>query len=371
MNVIKHCLGITKGAPHRLQNNSGLCPAGLDNSCNNCYCNAVLQALFPAADFRECAIRYMYAEADITSCLGRLYERCISSNGIQSAKKLLQKICSKNEDFLLGDQQDAHEFLTYLINTMIDEIKALDKTKHNTIHDGEANGGENTTGHAKPQRGKHKKVSSEPNQTWLSGLVEGSVRSETKCHRCQRISGTVEPFITLSLDIFENSSIEECIEQYCAPELLTGKDQFFCEFCNDYTDASKCVLFEQLPPILIIHLKRFKFNMPKPGSYYRGYHEQFERLQYCVISNRELLLESRKQPEAVEYGLFSIVCHVGTSPNYGHYVAISEVDKKWYSCDDLTITRTTNVSEEIGDDFSDGNPNSYILFYRMKTLGAT
>lgn len=356
--------------------NSTLVPVGLENGSNNCYCNAVLQALFPANDFREGVIRLMYSEAEITSCLGRLYERCTSSSGIQSAKKLLQKICKKNEEFIMGDQQDAHEFLTYLINTMIDEMKILDKNRKittTTVHLRDTDG---SMDHArlKPKdkcnlKDKQQKAGSQQKRDWLSKLVEGYLRSETKCHKCNRISGTVEPFITLSLDIFENSTIEDCIERYCAAELLTGKDRFFCDFCKDYCDASRSVVFEELPPVLIIHLKRFKFNMPQAESYHRGHHEPFERLQYSVISNRELILESRKQRYCVDYELFSIVCHVGTSPHYGHYVTISEVNKKWYSCDDLTTTKVGNVNEELGDDTTDGNSNSYILFYRMAALG--
>ncbi|GBE60981.1 ubiquitin carboxyl-terminal hydrolase [Babesia ovata] len=367
--------------PARDSTAAGTGPSGLENTYNNCYCNAVLQALYPIHAFRDRVVRLSQAEAEISSALGQLYERCTGLNGVQSPKKLLQKICKQNEYFVLGDQQDAHEFLTYLINTMMDEIKALnkgDEPKSGAGKDSSGHvGGDGGTGNNRDRSGKRRTPSvaspkqQKPERTWLSRLVEGSLKSETTCDSCSTVTGTLEPFLTLSVDIFENCDISSCIQEYCAPERLTGKNQFYCDNCRAYTDASKRVVFENLPPIFIVHLKRFRFTAISPNTSYSVLYDSFERLPYSVTSNRMVTLQSRTQRTPVVYELFAVVNHVGTSPSYGHYNAITEVDGRWYCCDDSSTVRVSDVSDELGDEQSSGNPNSYILFYRMKALAAS
>ena len=54
-------------------------------------------------------------------------------------------------------------------------------------------------------------------------------------------------------------SIYQCINKYCKVEKLDGKDQVYCGKCKAHQDHTKQVTMYRAPPVLIIHLKRFKF----------------------------------------------------------------------------------------------------------------
>nr|PVC50218.1 ubiquitin carboxyl-terminal hydrolase [Theileria orientalis] len=345
--MLKNYLFISKNGSKTAVCKNEIKFCGLENKFNNCYCNVVIQSLYSYPEFRDRMMEFKKTGIGISSELGKLYSKCVSQPDYQSTKSFLRKICNTNDDFVLGDQQDAHEFLTYLLNVMIDEIREAEENVTKS----------KTSTHSK-SRHKEKKEK----RTWLNELVEGSVESETKCHECDSVTRMKEPFITLSLDIFENSNIKKCLDQYCDKEVLSGKNKFFCETCNRYCDASKKILFDVLPPILILHLKRFKYNI-KPGSTMCN---MYERLQYQVISSNEIELECNRKKRKVEYQLFSVILHIGTSPDYGHYINISELGGKWYRCDDVNILKLTDHHLEIGDETTSGSDASYILFYRVK-----
>ncbi|ORM41792.1 Ubiquitin carboxyl-terminal hydrolase 3 [Babesia sp. Xinjiang] len=271
------------------------------------------------------------------------------------------------EDFQLGTQQDAHEFFTFLIDAMDNELKALSKEweDHDRI--------------LQEERERIKKADEawekyvprklkKPGRTWLSRLVEGRLSFETTCHECDRENNVVEPFLTISVDIFDGCHVAECLERYCEREILSGSNQYFCENCGHHTNATRRTVFDQLPPIFVVHLKRFTYLDSRETCEINKYFDNFCRVQYLVISDRSIELKSKAQDSAVAYDLFAVVSHVGTSPNYGHYVATTEVDGHWYRCDDDTATMVCNVSAELGDEYTYGNPDSYILFYRMTSI---
>ena len=44
-----------------------------------------------------------------------------------------------------------------------------------------------------------------------------------------------------------------------AMEMLNRDDKFFCDQCCCLQEAQKRMLIKQAPPVLILHLKRFKY----------------------------------------------------------------------------------------------------------------
>ena len=53
-------------------------------------------------------------------------------------------------------------------------------------------------------------------------------------------------------------SIYDCLDAFGQEETLEGVNQYFCSRCQSFNDATKVMEIFKLPPILIIHLKRFK-----------------------------------------------------------------------------------------------------------------
>ncbi|EAN32397.2 Ubiquitin carboxyl-terminal hydrolase family protein [Theileria parva strain Muguga] len=347
MYMLKNCLILSKDGNKKAICDEGVKFSGLENNLNNCYSNVVIQSLYSYHEFRNRMIKMKKTGGAISSELAKLYSKCVTQSDIQSTKGFLKKVCSTKDDFILGDQQDAHEFLTYILNAMIDEIRNLEDeyVKPKTFMSSKSGG----------KRKLEKK-------TWLNELVEGCVKSETRCHECYSVTGMTEPFITLSLNIFDNCDINLCLQRYCDDELLSGKNQFFCEKCDKYCDASKRIVFDLMPPLLILHLKRFKYTT-KPGS---SLCSVYERLPYSVVCSNVIQVNCKRHPCPIVYELFSIISHIGTSPDYGHYINISELGGNWFRCDDASILKLDDYHSEIGDETTSGNDASYILFYRIK-----
>jgi ubiquitin C-terminal hydrolase len=80
----------------------------------------------------------------------------------------------------------------------------------------------------------------------------------------------------LSLDIENNNNIQECLSEYFRPVnfmrcicssnghghngLNRTCNPFRCDQCDMYVGATKTLTINYLPSILILHLKRFRFD---------------------------------------------------------------------------------------------------------------
>jgi ubiquitin C-terminal hydrolase len=64
------------------------------------------------------------------------------------------------------------------------------------------------------------------------------------------------------------------------------------------------------------------------------------------------------EKDNILYDLFAVVVHRGTTATSGHYVAYVKSDNQWYLCNDMDVNKVTNktVHTEI-------NKDGYILFY--------
>jgi ubiquitin C-terminal hydrolase len=96
-------------------------------------------------------------------------------------------------------------------------------------------------------------------------------------------------------------------------------------------------MLDTLPKVMLVHLKRFKvtnFNLKK--------------LNYFINIPNEikldfLLKDSNKYGEKTLYNLVSIVVHVGTGNEYGHYYCIVKLGNKWVKLDDENSTVNSSL----------------------------
>lgn len=152
-------------------------------------------------------------------------------------------------------QQDAHEFLNFLINH-INEIILAERNQ------GKVKTGVTITENGSTLTNNNNNNSSntattEP--TWVHEIFQGVLTSETRCLNCETISSKDENFFDLQVDVDQNTSITHCLRCFSNTETLCSDNKFKCDNCCSYQEAQKRMRVKKLPMILALHLKRFKY----------------------------------------------------------------------------------------------------------------
>ncbi|KAL4070479.1 hypothetical protein J3A83DRAFT_4525498 [Scleroderma citrinum] len=394
---------------------------GLENFGNTCYVNSVLQALYFCGPFRDLVIQHTdpytplrqafasqpsnaanSTSTSISASAHRKHERKptvdgaslngvpnpptppvpssphtlfsalrslyihISQNpaekGTVAPRAFIEKLRELNEAFRNTMHHDAHEFLNYLLNRIVEEIQ---EKKHQPASAEDLSRSVNSSSDAShPQSmvaGSSSSASQAPGSTFVHQIFEGVLTSETRCLTCENVSSRDESFLDLSIDIEQNSSVTACLRQFSASEMLCQKNKFFCDACCDLQEAEKRMKIKQLPNVLALHLKRFKYQEDV---------QRYIKLTYRVAFPFELRLfntvDDVSNPDRL-YQLFAIVVHIGNGPNHGHYISIIKTIDSWLVFDDETVDMIKE--SDIPKYFGESNSGSaYVLYYQAADL---
>ncbi|KAG1719454.1 hypothetical protein EDB19DRAFT_1784488 [Suillus lakei] len=290
----------------------------------------------------------------LISALRSLYIH-ISQNpadkGTVAPRAFIDKLKELNEAFRNTMHQDAHEFLNYLLNKIVEEIEEEKKLLQVPLDDSAHSVKSSSTTSGSPSTGA----------TFIHQIFEGILTSETRCLTCENVSSRDESFLDLSIDIEQNSSVTACLRQFSASEMLCQRNKFFCDGCCDLQEAEKRMKIKRLPNVLALHLKRFKYQEDV---------QKYIKLAYRVAFPFELRLfntiDDAENPDRL-YELFAIVVHIGNGPNHGHYVSIIKTMGTWLVFDDETVE---SIKEsDIPKYFGESNSGSaYVLYYQAVDL---
>ncbi|PIA17031.1 cysteine proteinase [Coemansia reversa NRRL 1564] len=248
------------------------------------------------------------------------------------------KLKECNELFRSNAHQDAHEFLNYLLNEIVENVEKIDGDK----------GLEQASA---KQQGQQKIQGS----TWVHTLFEGLLTNETRCLSCENVTSRDETMLDVSVDIHENTSVTSCLRQFAAGELLCHNNKFYCDNCGGLQEAERRMRLKRLPNILALHLKRFK------------YHEGLGRhvkLSYRVNFPTELRVpNTTEETEDVLYSLSAVAVHLGGGLFHGHYISIVRSGTSWVLFDDdcVELIDENELSNYFGDLPTFGS--GYLLFY--------
>ncbi|XP_063374781.1 ubiquitin carboxyl-terminal hydrolase 46 isoform X1 [Cydia amplana] len=340
---------------------------GLVNFGNTCYSNSVLQALYFCRPFREKVLEYKAknkrTKETLLSCLADLFYSIATQKkkvGSIAPKKFIARLRKEKEEFDNYMQQDAHEFLNFLINH-INEI-ILAERNQSTLKVQKNASGESVTCNG---------TSTAPgggDPTWVHEIFQGTLTSETRCLNCETVSSKDEHFFDLQVDVGQNTSITHCLKCFSDTETLCNDNKFKCDNCSSYQEAQKRMRVKKLPLILALHLKRFKY-MEQYNRHIKVSHRVVFPLELRLFNTTKLQSDDAVNPDRL-YDLVAVVVHCGSGPNRGHYISIVKSHGFWLLFDDDMVDKIDASAIEdfygLTSDIQKSSETGYILFYQSR-----
>jgi ubiquitin C-terminal hydrolase len=311
--------------------------SGLANLGNTCYLNTFIQCLSHTHEFNHFLDNYNENDNNILLNEWNTLRKLLWHRDCTIAPKrfvlYLQKVSKKHKKTIFTNfsQNDVSELMYFIFELFHNYLKQNYnyKMKQNTKIE------------------KYKKKIYSNDYSIITRLFQGIQVTRIRDMNENILSETPEPFMILPVPIMmeQNCTIKRCIEEYCNTELLNGENQYARTRDSDSKiDANKDIYFYELPPVLIISLKRFNNNNRKNKDVV-VLEENINLDNLCCSNNNN------------NYELYGINLHTGNVGS-GHYMAAIK-NKNWYLFNDMSVTKIK---------FSELRTNyqAYCLFYRKK-----
>ncbi|XP_026071752.1 ubiquitin carboxyl-terminal hydrolase 10-like isoform X2 [Carassius auratus] len=279
-----------------------------------------------------------------------------------------------------GRQEDAEEYLGFILNGLHEEMLALKKLISPQEDKAPTpNGPESQTGVEEDpaekeegsddeweQVGPRNKISitrqADFIRTPIAVIFGGHIRSVVY-QQSSKESATLQPFFTLQLDIQSEKirTVQEALEVLVARESVQG----YTTKSKQEIEISRRVTLEELPPVLVLHLKRFVFE--KTG----GCQKLVKNIDYPVdLEISKDLLSPGVRGKTLKgqrtYRLFAVVYHHGNSATGGHYTTdVFHIGLNgWLRIDDQAV-KIINQHQVVKQT---AERTAYLLYYRRVDL---
>ncbi|KAG7089705.1 hypothetical protein E1B28_011360 [Marasmius oreades] len=223
-------------------------------------------------------------------------------------------------------QEDAEEFLGFYLDTLEEELLALSERISPTRSRSSAGAVEEHEENCPPENedgwlevGKKNRTivtrTIKSAESPISRLFGGKFRSTLRSPG-QKDSVVIEDWRSLRVDIQADSihSIEDALSHISDPQAIQRSHP---TLQDTMIDASQQILIEALPLVLVVHLKRFCYDVGAGGVMKVAKQVTFQ--EELVISGDVLTPAARGKKRPTRFKLFGVIYHHGVSASGGHY----------------------------------------------------
>lgn len=297
---------------------------GLKNQGATCYLNSLLQSLYFTNKFRK-AVYNIPTEKDAFKnnsayTLQRLFYQLQTSETSVATTELTGSFGWESRQIF--EQQDVQELSRKLMERLEEKMKGTNVEKA------------------------------------LEELFVGKSKTYISCINVDFESSRVEEFWDIQLNVSGNKTLHDSFMDYIQVETLEGDNKYDAGEPHKLQDARKGVIFETMPDVLHLQLKRFEYDfthdmMMKINDRHE-FPEEFDAAPYLTEEGRS------KGPWV--YRLYGVLVHAGDL-QAGHYYAYIRPTKDgpFYKYDDDRVTRATlreTLEENYGGEALPTRPSS-------------
>lgn len=166
----------------------------------------------------------------------------------------------------------------------------------------------------------------------------------------------MEEFYDLQLSVKGLNNLEDSFKDYISTETLDGDNKYQVEG-RGLQKATKGVVFEELPPLLHLHLRRFEYSFETDAM--AKINDRFE-FPLSIDLAPYLSDDSPQKNESQVYNLHGVLVHSGDVTS-GHYWSLLRptTGPNWYKYDDdrvIPVLPQSVFEESFGGDLNNGLP---------------
>ncbi|KAF9363782.1 hypothetical protein BGX34_003330 [Mortierella sp. NVP85] len=293
-------------------------PSGMKNLGATCYANSLLQVWFHDLVFRDAIYRARFNDEDLsTNSLYQLQLLFVHlDRGLKSFYNPLSLVNTLKLDTTM--QQDAQEFCNLFMARIDNQLQK----QHNAQL-----------------------------RTFVQDQFQGHYSYNTTCNNCKKTSVRDCTFYELMLNIRDNCTLMDCLEEFVEPEALTGADRYYCSTCESLQDASREIKLETLPNVLNIQLMRFVYDNTTWTK-----KKSKDTIRFSEVIDASALLRTS---DVVEYELSAVLVHSGPSAHSGHFLAhvLQRENNKWFVLNDEEVEEFHGTTFD-PEDYAEAASNS-------------
>ncbi|KAI8996409.1 cysteine proteinase [Trametes punicea] len=355
--------------------------SGLKNLGNTCYMNSTIQCLSATVPFARFftdgrwksainMVNPMGTKGNLANAFANiLRDMWQGEGGTLSPVTFRRSLCSHAPQFSGSEQHDSQEFLSFLLDGLHEDLnRIIHKPKIMQTPEREAELERLPTQIASEQEWQIYRMRDD---SLVVDFFQGQYRNRMECLTCHKTSTTYNTFMYLTLPIPSvrgNSKVtlQQCIDAFVKEEVMDKSDAWHCPHCKTLRKATKRLSLSRLPPVLLIHLKRFSAKGPftdKIETFVEFPLKGLDLTNYMppplppgVSAGSQLSPDDpRCQQPPYRYDLYGVTNHFGTLST-GHYTAFIASRGGWLYCDDSRVT-PAEAKDVVGKP-------AYILFYK-------